>query len=149
MMVLSIFWIKRKVFYSRGVNIVEPGPPNKNLASDVHHSDICVLARNKAIKAPISLYTQKEWVTKRALLDSGATESFIHLRLVKNLQMKKEQLKRPRKVKNVDGTIIQKVTNAVCRYYSPYEDECSEERNVSALQFCLALSRIYFRPLIR
>jgi len=63
------------------------------------------VVQNKAIKASISLYTEKERVTKRALLDSRATESFIHPRLLKEVKLRKNLLKKPRKVKNVDGTL--------------------------------------------
>ncbi len=63
------------------------------------------MAQNKAIKASISLYTKKERATKKALLDSGATESFIHPRLIKEAKLKKNPLVKPRKVKNVNGTL--------------------------------------------
>ncbi len=63
------------------------------------------VAQNKAIKASISLYTKKERATKKALLDSGATESFIHPRLIKEAKLKKNPLMKLRKVKNVNGTL--------------------------------------------
>jgi len=63
------------------------------------------VAQNKAIKASISLYTKKERATKKALLDSRATESFIHPRLIKEAKLKKDPLTKPRKVKNVNGTL--------------------------------------------
>jgi len=63
------------------------------------------VAQNKAIKVSISLYTQKERATKKALLDSGATKSFIHPKLIKELKLKKNHLIKPRKVKNIDGTL--------------------------------------------
>ena len=43
-------------------------------------------------------------VTKEALFDSGATENFIHSRIVEELQFVKKKLAKPRKVRNVDGT---------------------------------------------
>jgi len=63
------------------------------------------VAQNKAIKASISLYTKKERATKKALLDSRATESFIHPRLIKEARLKKNPLMKPRKVKNINGTL--------------------------------------------
>ena len=63
------------------------------------------MARNKAIKASVSLYTKKERATKKALLDSGATESFIHPRLVEGVKLKRNPLVKPRKVKNINGTL--------------------------------------------
>lgn len=49
---------------------------------------------------------QSHWkrVDKRALLDSGTTENFMHLRAVKQLKLKTTSLSHPRKVRNVDGT---------------------------------------------
>ncbi len=63
------------------------------------------VAQNKAIKVSILLYTQKEQATKRALLDSEATKLFIHPKLMKELKLKRNRLVKPRKVKNVDGTL--------------------------------------------
>ena len=40
----------------------------------------------------------QERVTKKALLDSGATESFIHPRLAKELTLATYLLKKPRQV---------------------------------------------------
>ena len=50
------------------------------------------------------LSSQYQRVAKEALLDGGATENFIHLRLVKELQLVKRKLSKPRKVRNIDGT---------------------------------------------
>jgi len=63
------------------------------------------VAQNKAIKVSISLYTLKERATKKALLDSGATESFIHPKLMKELKLKRNCLMKLRKVKNVNRTL--------------------------------------------
>ncbi len=46
----------------------------------------------------------QERVIEKALLDSGATESFIHPWLVKQLTLATYQLKKPRQVRNMDGT---------------------------------------------
>jgi hypothetical protein len=62
------------------------------------------IAKNKSINAPVLLYTEERRVESKALLDSGATECFIHPRWVEKQQLPKEPLKRPRKVRNVDGT---------------------------------------------
>jgi len=63
------------------------------------------VAQNKAIKVSILLYTQKGQATKKALLDSGATKSFIHPRLMKEIKLNRNCLTKPRKVKNIDGTL--------------------------------------------
>ena len=44
-------------------------------------------------------------VAKEALLDSGATENFIHPRIVEELQLVKKKLIKLCKVQNVDGTL--------------------------------------------
>jgi hypothetical protein len=49
------------------------------------------------------IQTSKERVTRKALLDSGATESFLHPRIIKELKLFTHELDRPRKVCNIDG----------------------------------------------
>ncbi len=61
------------------------------------------VSRNRAIKTPVTIQTLQERVTKKALLDSGATESFIHPRIVEKLSLSTYSLERPRQVRNVDG----------------------------------------------
>ena len=41
---------------------------------------------------------------KQILVDSGATDNFIHPRLIKRLALGTQKLKRPRKIWNIDGT---------------------------------------------
>ncbi len=62
------------------------------------------VSRNHAIKTPVTVQTSQERVMKKALLDSGATESFIHPRLAKELALTTYLLEKPRQVRNVDGT---------------------------------------------
>ena len=62
------------------------------------------IARNHAIKVLFQLRTSQKRVNQKALLDSGATECFIHPRIVAQLQLTKRKLEKPRKVQNVDGT---------------------------------------------
>jgi len=50
------------------------------------------------------LRTRKKRVDQKALLDSGATECFIHPRTVARLGLPTRKLQNPRKVRNVDGT---------------------------------------------
>jgi hypothetical protein len=63
------------------------------------------IAKNKAIKVEMIFETQHKRVTRDALLDSGATENFIHPDLVDELYLEKHKLTIPRQVKNVDGTL--------------------------------------------
>jgi hypothetical protein len=62
-------------------------------------------ARNHAIYALVSLYTGGTRADTKALLDSGATENFIHPETVAKYHLTMVPLRRPRKVKNVDGTL--------------------------------------------
>ena len=62
------------------------------------------VAKRRSIQVAVQLYTQFRRVKVDALLDCGATENFIHPRLVKQMKLATKTLKRPRQVKNVDGT---------------------------------------------
>ncbi len=62
------------------------------------------VSRNRAIKTPVTIQTSQERVTKKALLDSGTMESFIHPQLVKKLALITYTLEKPRQVRNIDGT---------------------------------------------
>jgi gag-polyprotein putative aspartyl protease len=49
----------------------------------------------------------RKWAENHALLDTGATECFIHPQLVNKLGLKERPLQQPQNVHNVDGTINQ------------------------------------------
>ena len=61
-------------------------------------------SKNKAIYVPFALRTRERRVDQKALLDSGATECFVHPRVVKHLKIKMKTLQKPCNVRNVDGT---------------------------------------------
>jgi len=61
-------------------------------------------SKNKVIYVPFALRTKERRVDQKALLDSGATECFIHPRKVKQLGIKTKKLQTPRSIRNVDGT---------------------------------------------
>ena len=61
-------------------------------------------AKNHAIKLPFTLRTRYRRVNKKALLDSGATENFIHPCALRQLRLPTQNLERPRDVRNVDST---------------------------------------------
>jgi gag-polyprotein putative aspartyl protease len=63
------------------------------------------VAKKKSIHASLLLHTGSKRAMKKALLDTGATENFIHPRVVKQLSLQTKKLSKPRKVKNVDGTL--------------------------------------------
>ena len=62
------------------------------------------------------IHTKKKRAEQKALLDTGATECFIHPRLIKCLKLKEHPLARPQHIQNVDGTINQagRTTTGVC-----------------------------------
>jgi predicted aspartyl protease len=67
--------------------------------------DSVYVARQKCIHVSLLLHAGTKRAIKKALLDTGATENFIHPRVMKQLGIKTKKLARPRKVKNVDGTL--------------------------------------------
>ena len=62
------------------------------------------IARNRSIKARISLYTKDGKADQEALLDSGTMENLIHPRLVEKLQIPTKKLASEQKLFNVDGS---------------------------------------------
>jgi Aspartyl protease len=70
-------------------------------------SDSMYVAKKKSIHASLLLHTGLKRAMKKALLDTGATENFIHPRVVKQLSLRTKKLTKPQKVKNVDGTLNQ------------------------------------------
>ena len=83
------------------------------------------VSRNCAIKTLVTIQTSQERVTTKALLDSGVTESFIHLQLAKELALTTYTLEKPRQVRNVDGTSnrLGKVTQEV-KFQVFHESHC-------------------------
>jgi aspartyl protease len=67
------------------------------------------------MKIPIVIQMSQQRAIRNALLDSGATESFIHPRVVHKLQLKTKQLHNPWTIRNVDRTNnkLGKVTDKV------------------------------------
>jgi reverse transcriptase-like protein/aspartyl protease len=81
------------------------------------------------MKVPIVIQMSEQRATQNALLDSGATESFIHPRVIHELRLHTSQLHHPRTVRNVDGTDnkLGKVTDKV-RLSIRHEDYNEEHR---------------------
>jgi hypothetical protein len=77
--------------------------------------DSVYVAKKKSIHTSLLLHTGSKRAMKKALLNTGATENFIHPRVVKQLSLKTKKLSKPRKVKNMDGTLNQsrEITDAV------------------------------------
>ena len=56
------------------------------------------------MKIPVSFRTAYARADKQILVDSGATDNFIHPRLIRRLALGTQKLERPRKIWNIDGT---------------------------------------------
>ena len=61
------------------------------------------------MKVPVSFWTLHATADKTILVDSGATDNFIHPKLLRRLGLGSQPLERPRKIWNIDGT-----TNKAC-----------------------------------
>jgi predicted aspartyl protease len=63
------------------------------------------IAKNRSIKAKVTLHIDGKQADTEALLDSGATENLINPRMVKKYRFPIQLLKRKRRLFNVDGTL--------------------------------------------
>ena len=62
------------------------------------------LARYQSMKIPVSFRTAYARADKQILVDSGATDNFIHPQLIQQLALGTQRLERSRKIWNIDGT---------------------------------------------
>ena len=62
------------------------------------------LARYRSMKIPVSFRTAYARADKQILVDSGATDNFVHPRLIRRLALGTQKLERSRKIWNIDGT---------------------------------------------
>ena len=62
------------------------------------------LARYRSMKIPVSFRTAYARADKQILVDSGATDNFIHPQLIKRLALGTQKLEHARKIWNIDGT---------------------------------------------
>jgi len=58
----------------------------------------------QSMKVPVSFRTRYAMADKRILVDSGATDNFIHPKFVKRLRVGMQDLEHPMKIWNIDGT---------------------------------------------
>jgi hypothetical protein len=65
------------------------------------------ISRRKSIKVNLLLHTEQKRAIRKALLNSGAIECFIHPKVAEQLQLKRVKLPKPQKVKNIDRTLNQ------------------------------------------
>ena len=62
------------------------------------------LARYQSMKIPVSFRTAYTRADKQILVDSGATDNFIHPQLIRRLVLGTQKLEQSRKIWNIDGT---------------------------------------------
>ena len=62
------------------------------------------ITRYHSMKVPVSFRTLHATAKKTILVDLGATDNFIHPKLLKRLGLGSQPLERPRKIWNIDGT---------------------------------------------
>jgi hypothetical protein len=62
------------------------------------------ITRYRSMKVPVSFCTLHAMVDKDILVDSGATDNFIHPKLLKQIGLGVQALDRPRKIWNIDRT---------------------------------------------
>ena len=62
------------------------------------------LARYRSMRIPVSFRTAYARADKQILVDSGATDNFIHPRLIRRLGLGTQHLPQERKIWNIDGT---------------------------------------------
>jgi reverse transcriptase-like protein/integrase-like protein len=91
------------------------------------------IARNQAIKTPVTIQTSNERATRRALLDSGAIESFLHLQIIEELKLFTHNLDWPRKVCNVD-----RMDNWLGEVIKEVQMQVTHESHCQAHQFLVA-----------
>src|SRR5712664_3648216 len=62
------------------------------------------ITKYRSMKVPVLFRTHYAMADKRILVDSGATDNFIHPKFVKRLRVGMQELERPMKIWNIDGT---------------------------------------------
>src|SRR6267378_3454170 len=62
------------------------------------------ITKYRSMKVPVSFRTRYAMADKRILVDSGATDNFIHPKFVKRLCVGMQELERSMKIWNIDGT---------------------------------------------
>ncbi len=61
------------------------------------------ITKYRSMKVPVSFRTRYAMADKRILVDSGATDNFIHPKFVKRLRVGMQELERSMKIWNIDG----------------------------------------------
>ena len=62
------------------------------------------ITRYRSMRVPVSIHTRYFMADKKALVDSGATDNFIHPAFAKKLGLMMTPLEKPKQIYNIDNT---------------------------------------------
>ena len=68
------------------------------------HCSSVYITRYRSMRIPVSIHTSYFTADKNALVDSGATDNFIHPNFVARMWIRPKVLEKPRKIWNADST---------------------------------------------
>src|SRR5258708_17603986 len=63
------------------------------------------IMRYQSMRIPVSIHTNYSMADKKALVDSGATNNFMHPHFAERMGIGTCKLPNPRKIENIDGTM--------------------------------------------
>ena len=63
------------------------------------------ITRYRSMRIPVLIHTSYTMADKQALIDSGATDNFMHLQFAQQMGIGTKPLPNPRKIWNIDGTM--------------------------------------------
>jgi hypothetical protein len=68
------------------------------------HCNSVYITRYRSMKVPVSIRASYNMANIRALVDSGATDNFIHPNFVKRMGLGKRELDKPKNIYNINDT---------------------------------------------
>ena len=68
------------------------------------HCNAVYITRYRSMRVPVSIRTHYFMANKKALMDSGATDNFIHPTFANRLGLKMTPLEKPKRIYNIDNT---------------------------------------------
>jgi hypothetical protein len=68
------------------------------------HCNTVYITRYRSMRVPVSIRTSYFMANKKALVDSGATDNFMHPAFAKRMGLGLQELPNPKKIFNIDNT---------------------------------------------
>jgi hypothetical protein len=68
------------------------------------HCNTVYITRYRSMRVPVSIHTSYFMANKKALVDSGATDNFMHPAFAKRMGLGLQELPNPKKIFNIDNT---------------------------------------------